>query len=945
MFSIFCVGILSLFAPAILQATEKPVVLSMCTVSDYTSPKRFDATSALRFQIVSKLVQSQDCVMVCRSMSDCLTFEQEILQLKALDAGKEGANATLAADYAIRIHLRKTDDLKGVRVFAIIKDLRHNLDLAKEPDRVIWDLPLDCIGPNDAVREYNKLADSISFKIAEHLKLPPRSRSREVEPGAPSAPLWAVLPFETLDGIQAREELSTKHRYWMARKQIFPEVMLAVMEKFLAINCGVNSDLSLSVRSRNAQAVSNLSQIKDQLEQEARVTVAYPGISYVPVCELALQGNGVNNVVDRSAIDKILKELKLRTLLGVNENLGGSVSRLLGADRLILGCVVKESGGFRILLQLVDSATSSVIDSGERFCLQEIDVENAVKDTVKDFVQSKRCKSNIIPSTKAQRHAEGRFYFDYFPYASSKSTSAYQTEWLDRSKIAYYLLRDDETAVTKTIVPRFEAIVDQCASGLSSAPDVAESATFHLEWILSSLKDDATNSLLILSPIDNCEHPPLLTGARSFLSTHHFDKALALVLDHRKKHPASCIAESMYLEAFCQYGLENVSEAARLMRLALEQKDFGNVQTYELAVDIARDSRLKDEDLEYLALQKWSNAKQSNTTYTEEWHPSRLEYANYVRFFQMTERREGAEKALLLPHDASQNAAILKGDILLKMGKFKEAAEMYAIRQSENKAGVIQARSPYVDEQLAQIKTASGLAVSTAVPLTELPSIMKFPDRYKIYCYPMTGTSQVIVDGVAARIGKRFGTKVTIQPQVTFPKSDEYDKIQECYNLPDLSRRVFKEVKISEDAVLVYFVAPVIFVPSLYSNSKGKGAPEAGNPAFTSQQGVRLDEKNQSSSRNEGLMDEMASIISWNFLAGIVSPASNNWDGGDRILDGKIYYNVAKCDVEGCGWFNRAVLCPKCAKEYSLTNFEKAHQALQTFMSRADKALNTALTY
>lgn len=79
-------------------ALAKPVALLMCAVADYSSDKRFDATAALRFQIVSKLVQDYDCLMLSRSMSDCLTFEQEIRQLEILQSGKAGQNTILAAD-------------------------------------------------------------------------------------------------------------------------------------------------------------------------------------------------------------------------------------------------------------------------------------------------------------------------------------------------------------------------------------------------------------------------------------------------------------------------------------------------------------------------------------------------------------------------------------------------------------------------------------------------------------------------------------------------------------------------------------------------------------------------------------------------------------------------------------------------------------------------------
>ena len=933
MIFVFWVVLLSLFSPAILQATEKPVVLSMCTVSDYTSPKRFDATSALRFQIVSKLIQSQDCVMVCRSMSECLTFEQEILQLKALDAGKEGGDGILAADYAIRIHLRRTDDNKGVRIFAIIKDLKH--DLSKEPDRVIWDLPLDCVGPNDAVREYNKLADSISAKIAEHLKLPPRSRSMEVESGSRSAPVWAVLPFETLDGTQARGE-SPKQQYWRLERDVYPESMLPDVEKFWVIECGINSSWTLAVRPKNSAMMSTMAQLKEQMWKEPEVMAVFAGDQYVPFCELALQANGIKNIVDRIATDKVLKELKLKTLLGVNENLGACVSRLLGADRLVMGCVVKESGGFRLLVQLVDSATSSVIDAGDRYCSRESDLGNAIRDTMKEFSQGPRLNLAIPPSTIAQRHAEGQFYYEYFHFASSRSTPAYKAEWLDRSKIAYYLLRDDKTTVAKIIIPRFEAIVDQCSIGRNYGDDrdlpqqdIADSAAFHLDMILSSLDEG------------DIEASPLVRRAKAFAITHFYDKALPLIVEHRKRHPGNNKGETLYLESLCRYWLGEIAEAEKLIRLALMQQDCDQRPACELALTIARDPSVKDEKLEYLALQ-----------IRQEIAPSLMPPIDYVRFFKITERVEGPGKALDLPHDSGEEAAVLKGDILFKIGKYKAASEMYAIRQGKLKSGVIKSRSPYVDDQLARIKALSGLTIDTAVSLVELPSIMKFPDKYKIYCYPMAGTSRSIVEGVATRIGKNFGTTVMIQPEVPFPKLAEYDKKRECYNFPDLSRRVLKGIKIPQDAVFMYVVTPVQFVPakSEYGGT-ARGAPKAGNPIFASE-AVRPEDANVDQSEN-GRIKDIVNSISWSFITCVLAPIPATWGGGDpddangggRGFKGRLFFNVMSCEVTGCGWFSKPMLCPQCAKGYSLANFEKAHQALQGFMSRADKALTADLQY
>jgi hypothetical protein len=45
--------LLLLTVGSLAAVTERPLTLSMCAVSDYTSNKRFDATSALRFRITS----------------------------------------------------------------------------------------------------------------------------------------------------------------------------------------------------------------------------------------------------------------------------------------------------------------------------------------------------------------------------------------------------------------------------------------------------------------------------------------------------------------------------------------------------------------------------------------------------------------------------------------------------------------------------------------------------------------------------------------------------------------------------------------------------------------------------------------------------------------------------------------------------------------------------
>ncbi len=157
------------------EEAVKPVVISLSAVGDYTGswhsqgvgegwPRRWQdkVGFTLRPEIIAGLVRNYNCVVLSRSACNALVTEGCIYQLKAIASGGSEDKMVLAADYALRIHVRNGKAKDEVSVFLVSQDLRENVD--KEPIRLVWNLKTEYTPQaegNAKERDYCSIVESV----------------------------------------------------------------------------------------------------------------------------------------------------------------------------------------------------------------------------------------------------------------------------------------------------------------------------------------------------------------------------------------------------------------------------------------------------------------------------------------------------------------------------------------------------------------------------------------------------------------------------------------------------------------------------------------------------------------------------------------------------------------------------------------------------------------
>ena len=353
----FLVSFLPLVGRGADASSAGPVVLSLSEVADYTPNIRDQAAMAVRPQLVTRLLEKYNCAVVSRLGAMQLAMESKIRKATNVTQNAEGAFRIMAADYAVRVQVRATGGKDEVRVQLAILDLRG--DEEKKFDQVNWVVPAGFV-PGNAFRDYGAAIESIADKIGEQLHLTARQPAAAGNETAVSADLvWAVLPFTRLDKAVMKQYSNGSTLYWNERKIIETEFDISKTKAKLD---------EFAARSLGPSVVAN----------------ADPNLQ--ALTEVGLQkGQSVKRVVDRAALDAVLQELKLGSLLDVNENVGGCLARLVGADRFVMGNVALGKAGLRLDMHLVDVHTSAVLDARTATCTNEASLGQAVTDITKDF--------------------------------------------------------------------------------------------------------------------------------------------------------------------------------------------------------------------------------------------------------------------------------------------------------------------------------------------------------------------------------------------------------------------------------------------------------------------------------------------------------------------------------------------------------------------------------
>jgi len=889
-------------------------VLSLSEVADYTPNIRDQAAMAVRPQLITRLLEKYNCAVVSRLGAMQLAMESKIRKATNITQNAEGAFRIMAADYAVRVQVRATGGKDEVRVQLAILDLRGNE--GKKFDQVNWVVPAGFV-PDNAFRDYGAAIESIAEKIGEQLHLTARQPVAPKAEKAGSADLvWAVLPITRLDKAVMKNYMNGWSLQGEERKIIESEFDISKTKARLD---------ELSARSFGPNVVADTD----------------PNL--LSLAEVSLQkGQSVKRVVDRAALDAVLQEMKLGSLLDVNENVGGCLARLVGADRFVMGSVALGKAGLRLDMHLVDAHTSAVLDARTATCTNEASLGQAVADMTKDFASRREPMLSFKSGGKEQRRREAEAYLESLTWYGPKCFEmvSHLAAWQDRAE-SIYLLMNDDPAFLKDRIDWYVSLMNKL---MKDSPWLAVRTVALFDQMLTQY------------PHDELVNSPLLWRAQGHVFIRDFATVLSLVEEHSRANPTKSPFWTGYLKAISLYRTGRAKDAYELARNLIESyvdKDpaagsrvgWERQATRELALLLSTRIAL-DESVFSLesAMQCMDLAHEISRLPGGTWGEQYMERFPFCDIpyllVRKVARRDGLDAAVrvaeedLRAHgykgaewthdpstwspgypgektDARMNAIL--GDILFLAGKTNEAIRYM---QTGGNYGVfllkqygIKEPDPYTP---AAFKTGA--------------QIKPIPKEYKIYCIPDASANRDIARGVAKRVGDWFGTAVVVMDPVPVPVGT-YDEYFECQEFRDFSRQLLQNARIPDDAMLVFFLTGQLIAPpnGLYP-SQQLGTPwDGGNPCAASHWG------------GQSVDAIVANLLPMCLIRAVLHPIATEWRGETR--------DIVRCrsKTEGCQAYRTTSdcrLCPDCAKEYAKLDFAQVHAALHSYLARKIKMLD-----
>jgi len=503
--------------------------------------------------------------------------------------------------------------------------------------------------------------------------------------------------------------------------------------------------------------------------------------------ELSLQQSGkLKQIVDHNEIDKVLQELKLSSLSNSTEGVAGSIAKLIGADKVIMGSVSKvhlKKPELRVDLFLVDGKTGVIIDSITGKTLPST-LNETVSDLVIKFTDRKHEIPELEPGKKSLMEKEALLYKNMLWHIKSINNDIKYSFLSEFTEIICLLAQDNYKI-------RYE---------------VANRIVY--DYSFSAPKD---KKQIIIKLVDS-----LLSGVKESL-----------------KYP-----RVIYYKAVVRMGLDSMKpEAIRLYKLHLDNNFdknkkhnsvvHGYISFCQDKINRNKNSGFYEKKLEYekkngLRINQLGTYREMDkeSFYEEEFKlllwakKNTLSQISLLRLVQLTHYLKGSKLALVEGNEISGSAVCCPeyqlelAKIYFKLGDKQSAAmvlegiKRQKLIKSKWFKGVIKKKQiKEFDDLTARLK----LVEPQWKKLTE---VMDITDKYKIYLQPVGSPNMKLIKSTIPLIEENLGFKVKLMPGILPLPEDKYvfEKDAGKFQAIHLLERLQRVTKVPKDAISVVYV-------------------------------------------------------------------------------------------------------------------------------------------
>jgi len=332
--------------------------------------------------------------------------------------------------------------------------------------------------------------------------------------------------------------------------------------------------------------------------------------------ELILQNQpGIKNLVDRKKINAVFDEMKIVTMQASTERMAGSIAKIVGADRILMGTVTPSLHGLvRLDIILVDGSTALVLNTRSAIC-NEAYLAEAVSILIKDIALFSYSAPSLKIASLEERHREGKFYLSSADTKGRDWRNMRSTFGMTRAMLleaAYYLLKDDSGYHC-----RIATILTNIHNTMKPPGKYDNNLLILAEKIYSQ------------TSITNEDQRPLLGRSYCHYRLGNFQLAINFAQEHLDKYPEIVPYSAHDMFTRCYYKMGKYDKAAEYLSKCRSNsfKPYWIRQIYKNIDDEAAELR------EFRSVKIYNNLR---FNYKPE----------LIRLIELVRKLEGAEKAL-----------------------------------------------------------------------------------------------------------------------------------------------------------------------------------------------------------------------------------------------------------------------------------------------------------
>ncbi|HCE46093.1 MAG TPA: hypothetical protein DET40_21320 [Lentisphaeria bacterium] len=614
--------------------------------------------------------------------------------------------------------------------------------------------------------------------------------------------------------------------------------------------------------------------------------------------EIALQESGrISRLVSHDEMDRILLEMKIKSLDGATESLAGDIAKIAGADRVIMGTLSDYSNQrHQLNLFLVDGRNSVILESASAICLKSSLNDSASLLALK-LTERKYESPALPPQSDEARKKEAEIYLKIEKASLSKEPGLkddYRGKYLcllyshalSNLESAYYLAGSDQEQACRIV----GGILSE---NLLEAIPAAEKL---------SLIQMVDNILRPIPPGEKTKRALSYRAAARIYTGIEYDEAAGILDEQKAKYPGLDEEYSCRLKIHLLYNAGKYDEAAAGIDALV--KTYGrNTLCLNYFADVYR--KTGDEKRELEILESIRNGKSAE---------------NLSRYVKLTAKFKGPEKAIALYENTGQ---WLNTD----PGTFMELAKCYMATGNRSKAGAMlvsankaleKYQGYYTKELKDEVTRLLAEVGDVKFEGQTAKQVRDFPDKYKLYIQPVGKNNMRIVNNAAVKAGEFFGTKIEVLPEIPLPEDDPYafNKERGQYDSEVLIARVAIAAPVPRDAIWIFYVMPESIYYRKFAWNRGLWSNSYGDLTSTN---PRIRDSDNL------ITGYIASKVSSSFLDQCSSCINLPEDAKQRKV--KVCKNLP-CLV-AAPYDGVLSICDDCQKRYGQVDFDKAFNVFQ----------------